>query len=74
MVLNSSGDVLTNNHVIDGATSISVTDVGNGQTYTATVVGTDKTQDIAVVKLAGASGLRTVSTSGTPRPWPWATP
>jgi S1-C subfamily serine protease len=61
MVLNAMGDVLTNNHVIDGATSISVTDVGNGETYNATVVGTDKTQDIAVVKLNGASGLRTVN-------------
>jgi S1-C subfamily serine protease len=61
MVLNSSGYVLTNNHVIAGATSISVTDVGNGQTYNATVVGTDKAQDIAVLKLVGASGLRTVT-------------
>ncbi len=61
MVLNSSGDVLTNNHVVDGATSISVTDIGNGQTYTADVVGTDKTQDVAVVKLEDASGLKTVS-------------
>src|ERR1700688_2450672 len=56
MVLTSTGEVLTNNHVIDGATSISVTDVGNGKTYTATVVGTDKTNDIAVLRLAGASG------------------
>ncbi len=61
MVLDTSGEVLTNNHVIDGATSINVTDVGNGDTYTATVVGTDKTQDIAVLKLEGASGLRTVN-------------
>jgi S1-C subfamily serine protease len=61
MVLNSSGYVLTNNHVIAGATSISVTDVGNGQTYNATVVGTDKAQDIAVLKLVGASGLKTVT-------------
>jgi S1-C subfamily serine protease len=61
IVLNSSGDVLTNNHVIDGATTITVTDVGNGQTYNATVVGTDKTQDIAVIKMVGASGLRTVT-------------
>jgi len=62
MVLDASGEVLTNNHVIDGATSISVTDVGNGETYNATIVGTDKTQDVAVLKLTGASGLRTVST------------
>ncbi len=61
VVLDGSGDVLTNNHVIEGATGITVTDVGNGQTYTANVVGTDKTQDIAVVKLEGASGLRTVT-------------
>jgi S1-C subfamily serine protease len=61
MVLTSSGEVLTNNHVIDGATSIAVTDVGNGQTYRASVVGYDATHDIAVLKLSGASGLTTAS-------------
>ena len=61
MVLSASGYVLTNNHVIDGATSVSVTDVGNGQTYTASVVGSDKTQDVAVLKLQGASKLTTIS-------------
>jgi len=61
MVLNSSGYVLTNNHVVEGATSVSVADVGNGQSYDATVVGTDKSQDIAVLKLAGASKLTTVT-------------
>jgi S1-C subfamily serine protease len=61
MVLTSSGEVLTNNHVIDGATNISVTDVGNGQTYTANVVGYDIAQDLAVLQLHGASGLQTVS-------------
>jgi S1-C subfamily serine protease len=59
IVLSSTGEVLTNNHVVAGATSISVTDVGNGRTYSATVVGTDATDDIAVVKLSGASGLAT---------------
>ena len=63
MVLTSNGVVLTNNHVIDGATSISATDVGNGKSYSATVVGYDRTGDIAVIKLTGASGLQTVSTS-----------
>jgi S1-C subfamily serine protease len=63
MVLTSTGEVLTNNHVIDGATSIKVTDVGNGRTYTAKVVGYDKTQDVAVLQLTGASGLKTVSLS-----------
>ena len=59
IVLTSTGEILTNNHVIDGATSISVTDVGNGKTYKATVVGYDKTHDIAVLQLQGASGLKT---------------
>ncbi len=63
MVLTSSGEILTNNHVIDGATNISVTDVGTGKTYTAKVVGYDRTGDVAVIKLVGASGLRTVTTS-----------
>jgi S1-C subfamily serine protease len=61
MVLSSNGEVLTNNHVIDGATSISVTDIGNGHTYKATVVGYDKTKDIAVLQLQNASGLQTVT-------------
>ncbi len=61
MVLTSSGEVLTNNHVIDGATSISATDVGNGRTYKATVVGYDRTGDVAVIQLIGASGLQTVT-------------
>ncbi len=63
MVLTSDGEILTNNHVIDGATSISVTDVGNGKTYTGKVVGYDRTGDVAVVQLSGASGLQTISTS-----------
>jgi S1-C subfamily serine protease len=61
MVVTSSGEVLTNNHVIDGATSIKVTDIGNGRTYTATVVGYNKTDDVAVLQLQGASGLSTAS-------------
>ena len=62
MVLTSSGEVLTNNHVIDGATSVKVTDVGNGRTYSATVVGYSERNDVAVLQLSGASGLRTVTT------------
>jgi S1-C subfamily serine protease len=57
IVLNSTGLVLTNNHVVDGATSISATDIGNGRTYTATVLGYDRSKDIALVQLQGASGL-----------------
>ena len=59
IVLTSTGLVLTNNHVIDGATKLTVTDVGNGETYPATVVGYDNTHDVALVQLQGASGLTT---------------
>jgi S1-C subfamily serine protease len=59
MVLTSNGEILTNNHVVDGATSIKVTVVTTGKTYTATVVGTDPTQDVAVLQLKNASGLQT---------------
>jgi S1-C subfamily serine protease len=62
IVLTANGEILTNNHVIDGATSISVTDVGNGKTYKASVVGYDASHDIAVLQLSGASGLTTAST------------
>ena len=61
IVLSSTGEVLTNNHVIEGATSIKVTDIGNGKTYTATVVGYDASHDVAVLQLQGASGLTTAS-------------
>jgi S1-C subfamily serine protease len=61
MVVTSSGEVITNNHVIAGASKITATDVGNGNTYTARVVGYDYTRDIAVLQLEGASGLQTVS-------------
>ncbi len=61
IVLTPAGEVLTNNHVINGATSITATDVGNGQTYPATVVGYDRSHDIAVLQLRGASGLQPAS-------------
>jgi S1-C subfamily serine protease len=61
IVLTSNGEVLTNNHVIEGATSIKVTDVGNGRTYTAKVVGYDASDDVAVIQLQNASGLTTAS-------------
>ncbi|WP_260852544.1 S1C family serine protease [Curtobacterium pusillum] len=61
MILSSDGTVLTNNHVIQGATSITVTDETTGKEYKADVVGTDATNDVAVLKLEGASGLSTVT-------------
>lgn len=62
MVLSPSGEILTNNHVVEGATSILVTLVMTGRTYRASVVGTDVADDVAVIQLKGASGLTTVST------------
>ncbi len=61
IVLTSSGEILTNNHVIRDATDVKVTDVGNGQTYSATVVGYDVADDIAVLQLKNASGLNTIA-------------
>ena len=61
IVLTSNGEILTNNHVINGATAVSVTDIGNGKTYTASIVGYDESQDVAVLQLSGASGLTTAS-------------
>ena len=61
IVLTADGEVLTNNHVVEGATSIKATDIGNGKTYTGTVLGYDRSHDVAVVKLSGASGLTTAT-------------
>ncbi len=61
IVLTSAGEILTNNHVVEGATSITVTDVGNAKTYKATVVGYDAQADVAVLRLQGASGLATAA-------------
>jgi S1-C subfamily serine protease len=55
--------VLTNNHVIDEATSVSATLVVSGKTYTAKVLGYDTTDDVALLQLVGASNLKTVTLS-----------
>jgi len=59
MVLTSSGEVLTNNHVVQGATTIKVVLPGTGRSYTAKVVGYDVTGDVAVLRAVGASNLKT---------------
>ena len=73
MVISSSGLVLTNNHVIDQATSVSATLVTSGKTYTAKVIGYDSTDDVALLQLVGASGLTTVNLPATPARSSWAT-
>jgi S1-C subfamily serine protease len=61
MILTSNGIVLTNNHVIEAATSITVRDIATGKTYKAKVVGYDVAKDVAVLKMENASGLKTVT-------------
>ena len=61
MVVNADGLVLTNNHVIENATSVSATVVATGKTYPAKVLGYDQTGDVAAIQLQGASGLKTIS-------------
>ena len=61
MVLTSSGVVLTNNHVIKGATTIKVVVPSTHRSYTATVLGYDPAADVAVLQLSGASHLKTVT-------------
>lgn len=70
IVIRSDGIVLTNNHVINGATAIKAVDLGNGRTYTAKVLGYDPSKDVAVLSLEGASGLTTarLATSATVSP------
>ncbi len=61
VILTSSGEVLTNNHVIEGATSIKITVQGRSGTLMAQVVGADPTDDVALLQIQNVSGLSTVS-------------
>ncbi len=61
MVLSSDGEVVTNHHVVEGATSVKATVMSTGRTYVAKVVGTDAKDDVAVLQLGSASGLSTVT-------------
>jgi S1-C subfamily serine protease len=63
MVLTPSGIVLTNNHVIRGATTVRVVLPSSGRTYNARVLGYSVAADVAVLSLQGASHLQTVTTS-----------
>lgn len=54
MILSTAGDILTNYHVINGATSLSV-ELSDGTTHPATVVGTAPQDDLAVIRVSGVS-------------------
>ena len=56
VILTDDGLILTNNHVVDGATSLEVR-FNDGTTATAKVVGKTATDDLAVIKADGVSGL-----------------
>lgn len=57
VVITTGGEIVTNNHVVSGATEIQVT-MSDGKKYTAKTVGTDPDKDLALIKVQGASGLR----------------
>lgn len=57
VIITSGGEIVTNNHVVAGASSVKVR-TSTGKTYTAQVVGTDSKKDLALIKVQGASGLK----------------
>jgi S1-C subfamily serine protease len=63
IVLTKTGEVMTNNHVIRGATTITVIVPANGRRYSASVIGYDIADDVALIKMNGAAGLA-VATRG----------
>ncbi len=65
MVLTSSGEILTNNHVIRGATSIRVVVPGTRDSYVAKVVGYDVAADVAVLQTTSATDLTTIGTDSS---------
>jgi putative serine protease PepD len=58
IIISADGQVVTNAHVVNGATDIKVTLPNNGGTHSATIVGIDTTQDLAVIQISGVSGLK----------------
>jgi S1-C subfamily serine protease len=67
MIISSNGEVLTNNHVVDGATQIEAQIGGVGVHYDVQVIGTDAAADVALLQIQGVSGLPTVSIGDSTR-------
>jgi S1-C subfamily serine protease len=61
IILTSTGEVLTNNHVVEGSTSITVQIAGRAGSYAAYVIGVDPTADVALIQIRGVSGLPTAT-------------
>jgi S1-C subfamily serine protease len=62
IIIDSQGDIVTNNHVVNGETSMNVT-LYNGQTVSAQVVGTDPSNDLAVIRIQPFANMK-VATLG----------
>ncbi|MFG2542391.1 S1C family serine protease [Streptomyces sp. NPDC048594] len=60
VIITDDGEIITNNHVVSGASSVKVR-TSDGKQYTAEVVGTDSKKDLALIKLENASGLKAAS-------------
>ncbi len=61
MVLSADGEILTNNHVVEGAQKITVTFVGEKDPREADLVGADPASDVAIIKVRNARDLKTVT-------------
>ncbi|MEU0123990.1 trypsin-like peptidase domain-containing protein [Streptomyces albidoflavus] len=60
VIISEDGEIVTNNHVVSGASQVQVA-TSDGKTYSAEVVGTDSSKDLALIKVQGASGLKAAS-------------
>jgi S1-C subfamily serine protease len=63
----AAGLILTNNHVINGATSVTVTPVTSGRSYPARILGYDRADDVALLQIRGAPRLRAVTIGSSAR-------
>lgn len=63
VIYDADGHIITNNHVVSGASEIQVT-LADGRIYEATITGTDSTTDLAVIQLVDAPDNLTVATMG----------
>lgn len=60
VIITDDGEIITNNHVVSGASSVKVK-TNDGKSYDAEVVGTDSKKDLALIKVQGASDLKPAS-------------
>jgi serine protease Do len=73
VIIDSTGYILTNNHVVGGAAKVTV-HLGNGESYSARVIGTDKLTDLAVIKIEPKQPLTAakLGDADTVKPGMWA--